>query len=602
MKLCRLRIRNFRGVLEGEIHFSGDAVMVGGNSVGKSTICEALDLLLGPDRLSRTSPIDEHDFHRRQYLGDDGNPIPIKLEAVLIDFTADIERKFRSHIEYWNTKTQKLLNETAKPEDTDGKNVVPALRICFEGIYNSEEDEFRAETYFASPPSENLDRRPGIKRKDKREIGFIYLRALRTGARALSLERGSLLDITLRLKDDNRAELWEQTLLSLEHLEPAIHDIAQLKIILEDVEKRVRAFVGLSPKDKPFGLFPTALTRESLRRSITLFAESERSGALVPYWRLGAGVINALVFSLLTFIAELKPNVIFAMEEPELAIPPHTQRRIVRFLREKMDQTILTTHSPFVLEQFPPESVLLLKREPDRRLKSTEMEITGIKAKAYRGGLRRHFAEAILGRGVICVEGVSDAEVLQAASEVLEENAERNEGDYTPLDLSGVTVVHCDGDGGLVRYGEFFANLGLKIYAFYDRQKNKEITEEIEAKFDGCWEIKQVGLERLLSEEVTESDIRGFLDEVSKWDDYPVGENFEYDADANEEEARKVCFRVLRARKGSGYARQLIERCERSDLPEVIVTALEEISVALPSQWPRNIEVDGNASGEGAAL
>ena len=46
--------------------------------------------------------------------------------------------------------------------------------------------------------------------------------------------------------------------------------------------------------------------------------------------------------------------------------------------------------------------------------------MTGIKAKTYRGGLRRHYAEAMLGRGVVCVEGISDGEVFQAASAVLE--------------------------------------------------------------------------------------------------------------------------------------------------------------------------------------
>ena len=94
-------------------------------------------------------------------------------------------------------------------------------------------------------------------------------------------------------------------------------------------------------------LYPSALTRESLRRSITLFGSSERSNTPVPYWRLGSGVVNSIVFSLLPFIAELKSNVIFAMEEPEIAIPPHTQRRIVQFLRTTMDQSVLTTHSPF---------------------------------------------------------------------------------------------------------------------------------------------------------------------------------------------------------------------------------------------------------------
>ena len=116
----------------------------------------------------------------------------------------------------------------------------------------------------------------------------------------------------------------------------------------------------------------------------------------MPYWRLGSGVINAMVFSLLTFIAELKSNVIFAMEEPEIAIPPHTQRRVVQFLQGKMDQSILTTHSPFVLEQYDPANVVLLERGNDGVVSGRRIEVTGIKAKAYKGNLRR--VRATLGR------------------------------------------------------------------------------------------------------------------------------------------------------------------------------------------------------------
>ena len=54
------------------------------------------------------------------------------------------------------------------------------------------------------PPPEEGENRVRVSRASKREFGFIYLRALRTGARALSLERGSLLDIILRLKEDDR--------------------------------------------------------------------------------------------------------------------------------------------------------------------------------------------------------------------------------------------------------------------------------------------------------------------------------------------------------------------------------------------------------------
>ena len=338
MRMRRLTLANLRSVAERSIVFPGHTVMIGGNSVGKSTICEALELLLGPDRLSRRSPIDEHDFFERRYLDKDGVPIPIELEVVLTDLTDAVLTRFRTHREYWNTATNELLDETATPEDVDGDDVVPALRIKFEGVYDVEEDEFRAETYFASPPPDDNTRRAKVSRAAKPQFGFIYLRALRTGARALSLERGSLLDIILRLKDDDRSAMWEQTLESMENLDPAIDAIPQLREILDEIDARVRRFVGLSTDDRAFRLYPSALTRESLRRSITLFGSSERSNTPVPYWRMGSGVVNSMVFSLLTFIAELKSNVIFAMEEPEIAIPPHTQRRIVQFLRTKMDQ------------------------------------------------------------------------------------------------------------------------------------------------------------------------------------------------------------------------------------------------------------------------
>ena len=110
--------------------------------------------------------------------------------------------------------------------------------------------------------------------------------------------------------------MWEQTLSQLESFDPPIDQIPQLKDILQEIDERARRFIPLTVDDQAFRLFPSALTREDLRHSITLFGSSERSNTPVPYWRLGSGVVNALVFSLLTFIAQLKKNVIFAMEEP----------------------------------------------------------------------------------------------------------------------------------------------------------------------------------------------------------------------------------------------------------------------------------------------
>jgi len=592
MKVRRLKMKNFRSVVNGEILFPGHTAIIGGNSVGKSTMCEALDLCLGPDRLSRSNPINEHDFYKRQYIHSDDTPITIELEVVLTDLTRDLETKFRAHREYWNTEANVVLDEDSDPEDTDPDHVIPALRIKFEGTYDTEEDEFTAQTFFASPPPEEDTNRARVSRAVKRSFGFIYLRALRTGSRALSLERGSLLDIILRLKDDDRSAMWVQTLSALEGLAPPIDSIPQLHDVLNEIDGRVRRFVNMSEDDRPLRLYPSALTRDDLRKSITLFGASARSNTPVPYWRLGSGVINALVFSLLTFIAELKANVIFAMEEPEIAIPPHTQRRIVQFLQKNMDQSILTTHSPFVLEQFNPENVVLLERGTDSVLGARQIEVSGIKGKTYRGNLRGILAEAMLGNGVICVEGVSDAEVLIAASDVLE--SQDDEEPYTHLDLSGVTVVQCEGDGGILRYGQFFKDLGLKTYAFYDLQKNKVIKDDIEDLFDDAWELKQTGMEYLLAEEVDISVVRDFLEEASKWDDYPSNgakpQLYTYSEDLSDKDTRTVAKRTLKQRKGSGYAEKLVEMCTDDELPEIIVTALDAISTALPNDMETSEE------------
>ena len=74
MKVSRLLIKNFRGARKASLMFPDHTVLIGDNNTGKSTVLEALDLALGPDRLSRLSPIDEHEFHLGAYLNAETDP------------------------------------------------------------------------------------------------------------------------------------------------------------------------------------------------------------------------------------------------------------------------------------------------------------------------------------------------------------------------------------------------------------------------------------------------------------------------------------------------------------------------------------------------
>lgn len=120
MRVRRLNIENFRGVAKGQIEFTSHTLLVGGNNIGKSTVCEALDLVLGPERLFRRPIIDEHNFHKGQYLSEEKKPIEITIRALLIELSDEAERKFQRHLRRWDDEKGVFVDETgAGPEGTD---------------------------------------------------------------------------------------------------------------------------------------------------------------------------------------------------------------------------------------------------------------------------------------------------------------------------------------------------------------------------------------------------------------------------------------------------------------------------------------------------
>src|ERR1700749_776793 len=155
MRVRRLNISNFRGVSEGSVDFSGHTLLVGGNNIGKSTICEALDLVLGPERLFRRPVVDEHDFHCGRYLDKDGNPIEIRIEAILIDLSDEAHRRFRGHARRWDEKKWSFVDEEPEGADkADGDGVIWALPLSFIGRYDKDEDDFVGNTFFDHPTGE----------------------------------------------------------------------------------------------------------------------------------------------------------------------------------------------------------------------------------------------------------------------------------------------------------------------------------------------------------------------------------------------------------------------------------------------------------------
>jgi putative ATP-dependent endonuclease of OLD family len=155
MCVSRLQIENFRGIKKAELEFSGHTLLIGGNNVGKSTICEALDLVLGPDRLNRTPPVEEFDFRNAGYLGEDGEtPVPIRIEVVLTDLTEDVKTLCAVNLEFWHRTVKRLLGE-GEIANVDDPNVEPCLRLITVAQYDVEEDQFYAKTIYGRSDDDN---------------------------------------------------------------------------------------------------------------------------------------------------------------------------------------------------------------------------------------------------------------------------------------------------------------------------------------------------------------------------------------------------------------------------------------------------------------
>ncbi|MGH1552286.1 AAA family ATPase [Streptomyces sp. L7] len=73
MQVQRVILENFRGVKNGTVLLDGHSLLVGSNSVGKSTVCEGLELVLGPERMFRRPVVDEYDFYGRCYQEREGS-------------------------------------------------------------------------------------------------------------------------------------------------------------------------------------------------------------------------------------------------------------------------------------------------------------------------------------------------------------------------------------------------------------------------------------------------------------------------------------------------------------------------------------------------
>lgn len=560
MQISKIQIKNFRGIKETVLFPTKNVVFIGDNNTGKTTILEAIDLVLGPDRLNRSPVVDEHDFYAGKYIAQEENeesPL-ISIEIIITGLTDEQKRRFNGEIEFWD-KEKKQLVDCIEDVDAIGE---PCLRVSFNGYYNKEDDDFAGETFFTK--SNEIGNKKMFYKKDKQFCGFLYLRSNRTGSRALSLERGSLMDIILRIKEI-RPQMWESVIKDLSNTSVATQPELGVSEVINSIVTAMSKYV---PKD--WGISPSLkvsnLTRDNLRKIITAFiptgADDEH---IAPFYRQGSGTINMLVLAMLSQIAEDKQNVIFAMEEPEIAIPPYTQKRIIHEIKQLSSQAFFTSHSPYIIEEFEINDTFVLHRNQRGVLKHTPIILpTSLKKKQYVQQFRTKFCEALLAKRVIIAEGNTEAIALPTVARWL---SILNSSKYCPIEALGFAIVDAGGETNIEGLSEMFSILNKEVYALCDFQP-EDRKKAIEAKVKKLFMHNQHGIEKLITEETDENAIILFL----------LNNQINLEGDV-----RTTLFNWFKDKKGEGRVAEFLLSCNEDQILQFFKDICDELKPREPS-------------------
>lgn len=230
---------------------------------------------------------------------------------------------------------------------------------------------------------------------------------------------------------------------------------------------------------------------------------------------MGAGTRSLAILSILTLIMRTRGRGILALEEPETFLFPHAQRRVIDECLDLADQTFITTHSPYVLERVPAEGVGRVELNSDNELSWSPISTDNVKQlNLYTSRLKQVHCEALVGRGVVVVEGNSDRCWIAGISRIL--NKETWIGrTQEALELQGVSIVSADTYGDIFKLGDFFAEAGLKVVCVFDQLNDQTVVRDCTQKPYPSIFLRHRGLEALLVEEIPIDILRTFLTSAS---------------------------------------------------------------------------------------
>ena len=315
----KLTIERFRGLekFEWQPH-PGINVLLGGGDVGKTTVLEAIALLLNP---SNAPLVSESDYWQRDSTQE------FVIEAV-IALPPDMGISAQRNMSWpWDWDGKHAVLPPVSEDDDLPMPDDPVYRVRVRGT-----TELELAWEIVQPNDETDHFSVAVRRK----IGVVRLSADERNDRDLRLVYGSALD---RLLADTalRARIGKQV------ADLDLHESlnAEGEKAIQELDQRMAE--AALPSSLKLGL----TTGHGLSIGALVGLLADRSGTSLPLGSWGAGTRRMAALEIASSASSAASFSI--IDEIERGLEPYRLRKLFNILRERNGQTFLTTHSPVAI-------------------------------------------------------------------------------------------------------------------------------------------------------------------------------------------------------------------------------------------------------------